>query len=126
MNGEIHQKKLRNIVQNHVRNIIMEIKEFQELVKRTANTKVSGDMQLFDYTLGLVGEAGEVADSIKKAIFHQVDNEKKTKEEMGDLLWYLASLCNLYGWKLSDILDGNIEKLKKRYPNGFELGGGIR
>jgi NTP pyrophosphatase (non-canonical NTP hydrolase) len=126
MNGEIHQKKLRYIVQSHVRNIIMEIKEFQELVKRTANIKVSGDMQLFDYTLGLVGEAGEVADCIKKAIFHQVVMDKKTKEEMGDLLWYIASLCNLYGWKLSDILDENIEKLKKRYPNGFELGGGIR
>jgi NTP pyrophosphatase (non-canonical NTP hydrolase) len=78
----------------------MEIKEFQELVKRTANTKVSGEMQLFDYTLGLVGEAGEVADSIKKTLFHGIDKTPKTREEMGDLCWYLASLCNLYGWKL--------------------------
>lgn len=104
----------------------MDIEQYQELVKRTANNTVSKEMQFFDYTLGLVGEAGEVADSIKKTIFHGTDRTDKTKEEVGDLMWYISSLCNLYGWKLSDILDGNITKLEKRYPDGFVKGGGIR
>jgi NTP pyrophosphatase (non-canonical NTP hydrolase) len=83
-------------------------------------------MRFLDYTLGLVGEAGEVADCFKKSIFHKVNMDKKAQEEMGDILWYIASLCNEHGWKLSDILDGNIAKLMKRYPEGFVLGGGIR
>lgn len=104
----------------------MDLKDYQMFCKRTENNKVSTDMQMADYALGIAGEAGEVVDSIKKILFHGVNKDNKTREEMGDLMWYLASFCNVKGWKLSDILDENIAKLKARYPDGFVEGGGIR
>ena len=71
--------------------------------------------------LGVAGEAGEVADLVKKVVFHghplDVD---KLKAEMGDVLWYLASLCNTLGIDLADVAEANIEKLKKRYPHGWD------
>lgn len=70
--------------------------------------------------LGLAGEAGEVAELAKKAIFHRhgVDKEK-FKKELGDVLWYLSALCTQLGLDLSEVMTANIEKLKVRYPNGY-------
>ena len=41
------------------------------------------------------------------------------KENLGDTLWYIAMICNFYGWDLQEVLKENIEKLAKRYPDGF-------
>ena len=41
------------------------------------------------------------------------------KENLGDTMWYIAMICNFYGWNLEEVLEENIEKLKKRYPDGF-------
>lgn len=70
--------------------------------------------------LGLAGEAGEVADTIKKAIFHQhgVDRDVLIKE-LGDVLWYVAALCTKLDVTMAEVMDRNIEKLKKRYPDGY-------
>jgi NTP pyrophosphatase (non-canonical NTP hydrolase) len=70
--------------------------------------------------LGLAGEAGEVADLIKKAIFHQQGVEvEKLKKELGDVLWYVAALCTHLEISLSDVMALNIEKLRARYPEGY-------
>lgn len=77
--------------------------------------------------IGLGGEAGEVLEYVKKSIFHQVPLSKDTiAKEIGDVMWYVASLCTLYDLDLSDVLTANIDKLAKRYPNGFVPGGGNR
>jgi len=70
--------------------------------------------------LGIAGEAGEVAEIVKKHLFHghPLDNEKLRKE-LGDVLWYLAAVATVQGIDLQDVADANVEKLRARYPNGF-------
>lgn len=78
------------------------------------------DLMLVWCALGLTGEAGEVAEHIKKGVFHQhgVDSDKLA-EELGDVLWYVAALCELAGLELDMVMARNIKKLWDRYPNGF-------
>ncbi|NJP37906.1 nucleoside triphosphate pyrophosphohydrolase family protein [Alkalicoccus luteus] len=95
----------------------MNLNEYQELSSRTANTH---DNELINYGLGLTGEAGEVADMIKKSQFHGHDIPKEEIEkELGDVLWYLSQIARVSGINLADVAEGNIEKLKRRYPQGF-------
>jgi NTP pyrophosphatase (non-canonical NTP hydrolase) len=76
--------------------------------------------------LGLCGEAGEVADLIKKAVHHRAPmNEAALKKEAGDVLWYLAHLCNVMEWDLRDVAEGNVAKLRTRYPDGFNTADSI-
>lgn len=98
----------------------MRFKEYQELAKRTANTEVEKREQYANYAMGLSGESGEVTDYLKKVLFHghEMDREK-LKDELGDVLWYLSNLADSAGIDLDDIAEWNIEKLKKRYPDGF-------
>ena len=72
--------------------------------------------------LGLAGEAGEVADMIKKGVYHQhgVDREE-VKKELGDVLWYVSAICGDLDLELSEVMEANIEKLKQRYPDGFNF-----
>lgn len=76
--------------------------------------------ELINGALGLTGEAGEVADIIKKYIFHRHNlNREELIKELGDVCWYVALLSYTIGVPLEEILSINIEKLKKRYPEGF-------
>lgn len=71
--------------------------------------------------LGLSGEVGELNDMLKKWVFYEkqldIDHAKK---EAGDICWYLAMLCESFGWSLDEIMQINIDKLKARYPEGFD------
>jgi NTP pyrophosphatase (non-canonical NTP hydrolase) len=71
--------------------------------------------------IGLSGESGEVADLVKKGIFHQrgIDTDK-LKKELGDVLWYLAALCTQFGWTMEEVMQLNIDKLKARFPEGYD------
>lgn len=76
---------------------------------------------LLNGCLGLTGEAGEVSDMIKKWIFHQGKLDKwHLKKELGDVLWYIAMICESMGFNMDEIMMKNIEKLKARYPEGFD------
>lgn len=70
--------------------------------------------------LGLAGEAGEAVEHVKKHVFHSrpLDREALAKE-IGDVLWYLSALATGAGLDLGACAEGNIEKLRKRYPDGF-------
>ena len=70
--------------------------------------------------MGLCGESGEAIDLVKKHLAqgHELDKEKLAKE-LGDIAWYLAETAYAIGYPLEDILQMNIDKLKKRYPEGF-------
>ena len=71
-------------------------------------------------TIGITGEAGELSEAVKHGIFHRhVLDLKNIQEELGDLIWYIAALCTKLNFSLSDIMEQNIAKLKKRYPNGY-------
>ena len=73
-------------------------------------------------TLGLSGEVGELNDMIKKWIFHDSEMDiTHAKKELGDIMWYVACMAQSFGWKLDEIMSMNIEKLRKRYPDGFDV-----
>lgn len=70
---------------------------------------------------GLSGEVGELTDMVKKWIFHEKElDEDHAKKELGDVMWYIAMTCESFGWSLDEIMQMNIDKLKKRYPDGFD------
>lgn len=70
--------------------------------------------------MGLTGESGEVSDLLKKHIFHGEDLDLEAlKKELGDVCWYIAMICQASGIKFEDVLQGNIDKLKRIYPDGF-------
>lgn len=71
--------------------------------------------------LGLSGEVGEFNDMVKKWIFHKKPMDfDHLKKELGDVLWYVAMICKSLGWDLDDVMQTNIDKLKARYPEGFD------
>ena len=70
--------------------------------------------------LGLSGEVGELNDAIKKWIFHGHNlSHEEVKKEIGDCLWYIAMMCESFGFDLEEIAQMNINKLIERYPDGF-------
>lgn len=101
----------------------MKLNEFQEMSKRTMpahENHIEKQHAAANYALGLCGEAGEVADIIKKNVFHLHDlSVEEIKKEMGDTLHYLSGLATIFGFTLEDVATANIEKLRKRYPHGF-------
>lgn len=98
----------------------MKINEYQQLTLRTSGTMDNRDM-ILNGTLGLAGESGEVADHVKKALFqgHKFDEELVAKE-LGDICWYIAILAHGIGYNLETVMQMNVDKLKKRYPKGFD------
>lgn len=77
---------------------------------------------LLNGCLGLAGEVGEFNDLIKKWIFHEKEMDiEHAKKELGDCLWYVAMICDSMGWDLNEILQMNVDKLKARYPEGFDV-----
>ena len=106
----------------------MEFNEYQKLARTTA-IYANKDKNFVYPTLGLVGEAGEVAEKIKKIIRDGdgvVTDEKRQelKKELGDVLWYIANLGIELGLNMDDIASLNIEKLKSRQDRGVLHGSG--
>ncbi len=98
----------------------MTINEYQRLAQRTASTTTRG-IKIENGIYGLCGESGECIDLWKKAVFqgHTLD-ETRLAEELGDVLWYAAELATGLGVTLEEVMWRNIEKLRKRYPGGFD------
>ena len=99
----------------------MTILEYQALAARTSNKELSKDEHLLNGVLGLCGESGELADLIKKTNYqgHKMDIEHVAKE-LGDICWYIAETATAIGYDLETIMKMNIDKLRKRYPEGFD------
>ncbi len=112
-------------------NQICELDQYQEATLRTWNTNNDFGRRVLNAALGLTGEAGEVADIVKKAIFHghgfdpahrpgeEEGNTHKIALELGDILYYISIMSHEIGYTLEDIAQMNIAKLAKRYPDGF-------
>lgn len=94
--------------------------EYQKLAMTTLNPQLSKRDILINSVMGLCGESGEAIDIVKKwmAHGHELDKDHLAKE-LGDIAWYLAEAATALDMDLEDILQANIEKLKKRYPEGF-------
>lgn len=99
----------------------MTINEYQRLAMTTLNPALDKKNVLINGVMGLCGESGEAIDIVKKwlAQGHELDREKLAKE-LGDIAWYLAETAYALDLPLEDVLQANIDKLKKRYPEGFD------
>ena len=99
----------------------MKINEYQEAALVTENKDTAQHLRIVNGVLGLVGESGECADMIKKHMFqgHELDNEHLAKE-LGDICWYIAVAADAIGYDLETIMQMNVDKLRKRYPEGFD------
>ena len=99
----------------------MTINEYQQLAMRTLNPELSQKDVLINGVMGLCGESGEAIDIVKKwlAQGHELDKEHLAKE-LGDIAWYLAETAYALDIPLESILQGNIDKLRKRFPEGFD------
>lgn len=104
----------------------MDFKEYQEKSRKTAKYPDVGENYIYP-TLGLAGEAGEVAEKIKKVMRDKggrVDDATREdiKKELGDVLWYITQLATELGISLDDVAESNIKKLYDRMDRGV-LGG---
>lgn len=95
----------------------MKANDYQIEALRTAGE----NPDILNGILGLCGEAGECAEVIKKNMFqgHPMDSHHLASE-LGDVAWYLAVSAYCLGYTLEDVFRINIEKLRKRYPEGFD------
>ena len=98
----------------------MTVNEYQKLAMTTLNPEMSQKDVLINSVMGLCGESGEAIDIVKKwlAHGHALDKEH-LKKELGDIAWYLAEAATALDVSLEEIFRANIDKLKKRYPEGF-------
>ena len=99
----------------------MTINEYQKLAMTTLNPELSKKDVLINSVVGLCGESGEAIDIVKKwlAQGHELDRDHLAKE-LGDIAWYLAEAATALDIPLEQVFQANIDKLKKRYPDGFE------
>ena len=98
----------------------MQVGTYQELAERTINKNLTTDEQINHALFGMSGEVGEILSIYQKQYQgHEID-EEEIKKEVGDLIWFVAEYCTVMGWEMDEILYKNINKLKRRYPDGFE------
>lgn len=95
--------------------------EYQKLAARTINRNLSYNDCLNHSLHGMVGEIGEIHSMFQKVYQgHEVSSEH-LKKEVGDLLWFVAEMCSALEWEMEDVMQTNIDKLRARYPEGFEV-----
>lgn len=96
-------------------------KEYQELASRTINLDLVPLEICYHALHGMVGEIGELHSLYQKTYQGHYLDEEHAKKELGDLLWFIAEYCTANEWNLDDIMELNINKLKARYPEGFDV-----
>lgn len=100
--------------------LILTLDEYQRSALATAAMDLDQAIHRATLGLGIAGEAGEVANLIKKEIGHgHAPDPGAVLREDGDVLWYVAMVARAYGHTLGDIARANIQKLAHRYPDGF-------
>ena len=98
----------------------MNFNEYQQLAARTM-PKLTDDEMTMHALHGMAGEIGELHSVYQKKYQGHYLSCSGVKKELGDLLWFIAEYCTSMGWEFDEIAELNIEKLKARYPNGFEV-----
>ena len=112
----------------HTDTMVSRVEKLQGVVsvkglERTEEMQVA---RLLTSVIGMMAESGEFAEVVKKKVFQadtQFTNEEifLMKRELGDVLWYWVQGCIALGFTPDEVMDENINKLEKRYPNGFEV-----
>lgn len=94
--------------------------EYQKLAARTINQGLTFEEQKNHALHSMVGEIGEIHSIYQKMYQGHAFEHGHMMSEVGDLLWFIAEYCTAKGWSLDYIMQMNIDKLKARYPEGFE------
>lgn len=104
----------------------MTVNEYQQQALRTLNPGLDQKDVLVNSVMGLCGESGEAIDIVKKWLMqgHELDKEHLIKE-LGDVAWYLAEAATALNVPLETVFQMNLDKLSKRFPNGFDTGDSI-
>jgi NTP pyrophosphatase (non-canonical NTP hydrolase) len=103
----------------------MDNKQYLELSDRTCKHVEdflldAKQYDLMHATLGIAGESGEIVDAVKKSVIYGKPLDvANMREEIGDIMWYIALACRTLDFDLNEILDENIAKLQKRYPEKY-------
>ena len=99
----------------------MRVNEYQEAAMATLNPALDKKNVLVNSVMGLCGESGEAIDIVKKWLMqgHELDKDHLIKE-LGDVAWYLAEAATALDVSLETVLQGNLDKLRQRFPNGFD------
>ena len=99
----------------------MTVNEYQKMALSTLNPALGKQDVLINGVMGLCGESGEATDIVKKHLAqgHPLDREGLIKE-LGDVAWYLAETAYALDVSLDEVFQRNIDKLKARYPEGFD------
>lgn len=99
----------------------MRVNEYQEAAMTTLNPALDKKDVLINSVMGLCGESGEAIDIVKKWLMqgHELDKDHLIKE-LGDVAWYLAEAATALDVPLEMVLQENLDKLRQRFPNGFD------
>lgn len=99
----------------------MQVNEYQKAAMETLNPALNQKEVLINSVMGLCGESGEAIDIVKKWLMqgHELDKGHLVKE-LGDVAWYLAEAATALDVPLEVIFQGNLDKLRRRFPNGFD------
>ena len=98
----------------------MTFKDYQEQARRTQNPSLTPREQLEHALWGLSAEVGEVCSLHQKTHQGHAMDGTVLRKEIGDCLWFIGELCDVYGFDMGFIAEQNIDKLRKRYPDGFD------
>lgn len=98
----------------------MTINEYQQLASRTINDELKMDEVRKHALHGMVSEIGELHGIYQKVYQNHSLDQEHLKKELGDLLWFIAEYCTSMCWSMNEIAAMNIDKLKARYPEGFD------
>ena len=105
----------------------MHLDEYQKAAARTINPALDHERRLMDAAAGLAEEAGETLAQVRKALYvgHPLDTARVAKE-LGDALWCLAAVATTLDIPLSQVAEGNLAKLRARFPDGFNAEASLR
>lgn len=98
----------------------MNMNEYQGLAYRTVNRGLTVAEMNLHALHGLAGEVGEIHSMFQKQYQGHEISTDSLKKEIGDLLWFIAELCTVNEMSMDDVAQANIDKLRKRYPEGFD------
>ena len=99
----------------------MKFIDYEAAALRTAKSEQTPSERLCNWSMGIAGEAGELVDQIKKLVFHgKPVDVTDLRDELGDVLWYLAALAHELGMSLDEVAMRNIEKLRLRHGDSFK------
>lgn len=104
----------------------MQANEYQKAAMATLNLALDKKDVLINSIMGLCGESGEAIDIVKKWLMqgHELDKEHLVRE-LGDVAWYLAEAATALDIPLEAVFQGNLDKLRQRFPNGFDTGASV-